>query len=147
MLFRSLSPLRCIAGLSAGGKALRLAAGLAGALSLSGRTDDLAPACLDHLRPGKGDASVAGPDIRSVSLVQIPEDKKLAEAGCTYDDAAQMIVYLRDPADYEQVRQLYEERFPDKPWVIVHAKVCRPGWLVEMETTAVKAQQTQFAAY
>ena len=71
----------------------------------------------------------------------------LAEAGCTYDDAAQMIVYLRDPADYEQVRQLYEERFPDKPWVIVHAKVCRPGWLVEMETTAVKAQQTQFAAY
>ena len=71
----------------------------------------------------------------------------LAEAGCTYDDAAQMIVYLRDPADYEVVRRLFEERFPDKPWVIVEAKVCRPGWLIEMETMAIKAQKTDFPAY
>ncbi|MBQ9637318.1 MAG: hypothetical protein IJV36_05425 [Prevotella sp.] len=68
----------------------------------------------------------------------------LAEAGCSYDDAAQMIVYLRDPADYEVVRRLYEERFPDKPWLIVNAKVCRPGWLIEMETMAIKAQQTDY---
>lgn len=68
----------------------------------------------------------------------------LHEAGCTYDDAAQMIVYLRDPADYDVVRRLFEERFPDKPWVIVNAKVCRPGWLIEMETMAIKAQQTDF---
>ena len=65
-------------------------------------------------------------------------DTLLAEAGCTYDDAAQMIVYLRDPADYEQVRQLYEERFPDKPYIIVQASVCRPNWLIEMECMAVK---------
>ena len=51
-----------------------------------------------------------------------------------------MIVYLRDVADYELVRRLYAERFPDKPCVIVHAPVCRPGWLVEMECMAVKAQ-------
>lgn len=69
----------------------------------------------------------------------------LKEAGCTYNDAAQMIVYLRDPADYEVVRRLYEERFPDKPWVIVNAKVCRPGWLIEMETMAIKAQRTDFS--
>ena len=68
----------------------------------------------------------------------------LHEAGCTYDDAAQMIVYLRDPADYDVVRRLFEERFPDKPRVIVNAKVCRPGWLIEMETMAIKAQQTDF---
>lgn len=68
----------------------------------------------------------------------------LAEAGCTYDDAAQMIVYLRDPADYQVVRKLFEERFPDRPWVIVNAKVCRPGWLIEMETMAVKATKTEF---
>jgi hypothetical protein len=36
------------------------------------------------------------------------------------------------------VRQLYEERFPDKPYIIVHAPVCRPGWLVEMEVMATK---------
>ena len=71
----------------------------------------------------------------------------LKEAGCSYDDAAQMIVYLRDPADYEVVRRLYEERFPDKPWVIVNAKVCRPGWLIEMETMAIKAQKTDFPEY
>jgi enamine deaminase RidA (YjgF/YER057c/UK114 family) len=51
-----------------------------------------------------------------------------------------MVVYLRDIADYDIVRSLYEERFPDKPVVIVHAAVCRPGWLVEMECMAVKAQ-------
>ena len=74
-------------------------------------------------------------------------ETSLAEAGCTYDDAAQMIVYLRDPADYLIVKQLYEERFPDKPWVIVNAKVCRPGWLIEMETMAIKKQETSFPAF
>ena len=68
----------------------------------------------------------------------------LAEAGCTYEDAMQMIVYLRDPADYETIRSLYEERFPNKPWVIVNAKVCRPGWLIEMETMAIKSQTTEY---
>ena len=62
----------------------------------------------------------------------------LAEAECTYDDVAHMIVYLRDPADYHVVKQLYEERFHGKPYVIVHAPVCRSGWLVEMECMAVR---------
>lgn len=69
----------------------------------------------------------------------------LAEAGCTYDDAAYMIVYLRDTADYAVVRSLYEERFGDKPYIIVHAPVCRPGWLVEMECMAVKSMQNDAA--
>ena len=63
----------------------------------------------------------------------------LKEADCTYDDVVEMVVYLRDVADYEVVRALYEERFPDKPFVIVNAPVCRPGWLVEMECMALKA--------
>ena len=62
----------------------------------------------------------------------------LKEADCTYDDVCEMIVYLRDVADYEIVRSLYEERFPGKPYIIVHAAVCRPGWLVEMECMALK---------
>ncbi len=69
----------------------------------------------------------------------------LAEAGCTYDDATYMIVYLRDTADYAVVRSLYEERFGDKPYIIVHAPVCRPGWLVEMECMAVKSMQNDAA--
>jgi len=72
----------------------------------------------------------------------------LAEAGCTYDDVMQMIVYLRDIADYATVRQLYDERFPDKPRVIVLAPVCRSGWLVEMECMAVKRQDNpQFGPF
>ena len=62
----------------------------------------------------------------------------LNEAGCTYDDVAEMVVYLRDIADYETVAQLYEQRFPGKPFIIVHAAVCRSGWLVEMECMAVR---------
>ena len=63
----------------------------------------------------------------------------LAEAECTYDDVPLMIVYLRDVADFALVNALFEERFPDKPRVVVLAPVCRPGWLVEMECMAVKA--------
>ena len=62
----------------------------------------------------------------------------LKEADCSYDDVPMIIVYLRDIADYGLVRRLFEERFPSKPAVIVHAAVCRPGWLVEMECMAVK---------
>ena len=64
----------------------------------------------------------------------------LKEAGCTYDDVSEMVVYLRDLADYQQVKGLYESRFHGKPYVIVHAPVCRPGWLVEMECMAVRQQ-------
>ena len=64
----------------------------------------------------------------------------LAEGGCTFDDVAHMIIYLRDPADYATVRSLYAQRFPGRPAVFVHAPVCRPGWLIEMECMAVKAQ-------
>ena len=62
----------------------------------------------------------------------------LAEADCTYEDVGYMVVYLRDTADYQVVHQLYQERFAGKPYVIVHAPVCRSGWLVEMECMAVR---------
>lgn len=72
----------------------------------------------------------------------------LGEADCTYDDVMQMIVYLRDIADYDTVRQLYDERFPHTPRVIVLAPVCRSGWLVEMECMAIRSQAArQFPAY
>ena len=65
----------------------------------------------------------------------------LKEAECTYDDVTEMVVYLRDVADYEMVKEMYEERFHDKSYVIVLAPVCRPGWLVEMECMAVKKME------
>ena len=62
----------------------------------------------------------------------------LKEANSSYDEVGIMIVYLRDFADYDVVRRLYDERFPDKPRIIVHAPVCRSGWLIEMECMAIK---------
>ena len=33
---------------------------------------------------------------------------------------------------------MYDKRFPHTPKVFVHAPVCRPGWLIEMECMGVK---------
>lgn len=72
----------------------------------------------------------------------------LREADMDFDDIGQMIVYLRDTADYGIVKQLFADRFPNKPAVIVLAPVCRPGWLIEMECMGVKAiHQPAFPNY
>ncbi len=71
----------------------------------------------------------------------------LAEGGMTYDDVMQIIVYLRDMADYERISRLFEERFPNTPHVITLAPVCRPTWLIEMECIAVDGRQRDFRAF
>ena len=62
----------------------------------------------------------------------------LSEAECTFDDVAHIIVYLRDGSDYAVVSKLFQERFSNKPYIIVQASVCRQDWLIEMECMAVK---------
>ena len=62
----------------------------------------------------------------------------LNEADCGFDDMVQMIIYLRDIADYQTAKNIIEERFPLTPKVIVLAPVCRSGWLIEMECIAVR---------
>jgi len=63
----------------------------------------------------------------------------LKEADASFDDVAQIIVYLRDTGDYDVVKQLFASRFPGIPCVITLAPVCRPTWLIEMECIAIKA--------
>jgi enamine deaminase RidA (YjgF/YER057c/UK114 family) len=65
-------------------------------------------------------------------------EKLLEEAGMTMGHCAQIIVYLRDTADYKLVSQMFAERFPEIPTVITLAPVCRPTWLIEMECIAIK---------
>lgn len=62
----------------------------------------------------------------------------LAEADSSFDDVAQIIVYLRDTGDYATVKALFEQRFPQTPYVITLAPVCRPAWLIEMECVAIR---------
>ncbi len=72
----------------------------------------------------------------------------LKEADCTFEDVGMMVVYLRDTADYAIVSSLFGERFKGRPYVIVHAPVCRPGWLIEMECIAVrKTHNPQYKAF
>ena len=63
----------------------------------------------------------------------------LKEADCSFDEVGEMVVYLRDIADHDLVRNVFDARFSGKPYIIVHAPVCRSGWLIEMECMAVKA--------
>jgi enamine deaminase RidA (YjgF/YER057c/UK114 family) len=62
----------------------------------------------------------------------------LKEADCSFDEVGEMVVYLRDIADHDLVRNVFDTQFPGKPYIIVHAPVCRSGWLIEMECMAVK---------
>lgn len=62
----------------------------------------------------------------------------LKEADCSFDEVGEMVVYLRDIADHNLVRNVFDTQFPGKPYIIVHAPVCRSGWLIEMECMAVK---------
>lgn len=61
----------------------------------------------------------------------------LGEARSYEGDIAQMIVYLRDVADYKTVEEYFQASYPEIPKVIVLAPVCRPGWLIEIECIAV----------
>lgn len=72
----------------------------------------------------------------------------LSEGGASMQDVAQLIVYLRDSADYKLVNNRLSERLPHTPKVLVWAPVCRPGWLIEMECIAIKAiKNTTFDAF
>ena len=63
----------------------------------------------------------------------------LDEAGNSWNDVNMIVVYLRNAEDYKKVSPIFAEKFGGKaPYVITHAPVCRPGWLIEMECIAVK---------
>ena len=77
-------------------------------------------------------------DIRAQSLRMIENvEVLLAEAQATFENVAQIIVYLRRQQDYQLVQDLFASRFPAIPTVIVMGKVCRPAWLIEMECIAL----------
>ncbi len=67
----------------------------------------------------------------------------LKEAGAGMDDLGSMIVYLRDTADHDVVSDFISSRYPQIPCIIVHAPVCRPGWLIEAEYMAIKKVKSE----
>lgn len=86
----------------------------------------------------KGKILYEGDIVRQVERMTENVGVLLAEAGCGFGQVGAMIVYLRDIADYNVVKKLFDNRFAEIPYVIVQAPVCRPGWLVEMECVAIR---------
>ena len=68
-------------------------------------------------------------------------EKLLEEAGMTMNDAAQLIVYLRDGSDFATVKEMFSRKYPHVPTVFTLAPVCRPTWLIEMECMAIKTAE------
>ena len=64
----------------------------------------------------------------------------LKDGGATMNDIRYFIVYLRDFSDREVVESFLSNAYPTIPHVLVHAKVCRPEWLVEMECIAERSK-------
>lgn len=91
-------------------------------------------ASINHL----GEVVHVGDIIRQTERMWENVEALLAEAESSFDDVAQIIVYLRDLADYAIVKALFDQRFPSTPCVITLAPVCRPTWLIEMECLAIR---------
>ena len=62
----------------------------------------------------------------------------LKDGDATMNDIQYFIIYLRDLSDYHTVERMMLQFYPQIPHIIVEAKVCRPGWLIEMECIAEK---------
>lgn len=60
----------------------------------------------------------------------------LSDGGAGLKDITSLTVYLRDISDYPTLNAYISKHYPGVPAVILHAPVCRPQWLVEVECIA-----------
>lgn len=96
----------------------------------------------------KGEVVHAGDIVKQTQRMWDNVEALLKEGGAALDDIAQILVYLRDPADYRIVQEMFQQRFPHTPKVFLWAPVCRPKWLIEMECIAIRPQgNSAFPAY
>lgn len=65
-------------------------------------------------------------------------EKLLEDGGCRPNDLQYIVVYLRDAADAPAVSRYLNVRFPGLPKLLTLARVCRPGWLIEVEGVALR---------
>ena len=92
----------------------------------------------------KGEVMYVGDIVRQTERMWENVEKLLEEGGMSFDDVAQIIVYLRDMADYQVVNKMFKEKFAKTPFVLTLAPVCRPTWLIEMECVAIDKRHTNY---
>jgi enamine deaminase RidA (YjgF/YER057c/UK114 family) len=73
----------------------------------------------------------------------------LSNQGVHLTDLKQAVVYLRDSSDGARARMLLASLLPvSVPYIVVEGRVCRPGWLVEIEGIGgTAAGDPRFADY
>lgn len=87
-----------------------------------------------------GEIVYAGDVIKQASRMIENTQTLLQEADGTLNDIMQAIIYVRDTADFARVHYFMNTNHPNLPHLIVRAPVCRTGWLIEMECTAVTSK-------
>ena len=85
-----------------------------------------------------GDVVYEGDIVRQTGRLLENIGALLKDGDATMNDIQYFIIYLRDITDYHTVEILMNQFYPQIPHIIVEAKVCRPGWLIEMECIAEK---------
>lgn len=85
-----------------------------------------------------GDVVYEGDIVRQTGRLLENIGALLKDGDATMNDTQYFIIYLRDISDYHTVDRLMQQFYPQIPRIIVEAKVCRPGWLIEMECIAGK---------
>ncbi|MDR0544030.1 MAG: hypothetical protein LBG30_01590 [Odoribacteraceae bacterium] len=87
-------------------------------------------------------------DVQAQTLRTIQNiEALLHEGGATATDLTHALVYLRDPSDYPLVSSLVASAWPSVPALYTVAPVCRPGWLVEIECSALVARSSPFPPF
>ena len=91
-------------------------------------------ASIDH----HGQVMYEGDVIRQTGRLLENIGALLADGNATMNDICYFLIYLRDISDYPAVDRMMSRLYPSVPRIILEARVCRPGWLIEMECIAAK---------
>lgn len=87
----------------------------------------------------KGGVLHRGDVLRQLDRALLNVAALLRAGGAGLGDLMYLTVYLRDPADFAQIRRRLSEQFAGLPVLVVHGAVCRPEWLIEVEGVAAIA--------
>ena len=85
----------------------------------------------------KGEVMYAGDPSRQTERALENIRALLSDGGATLENVKEAIVYLRYPEDRDKVARVLKTHVPDWKCFMVHAPVCRPAWLVEIECVAL----------
>ena len=76
--------------------------------------------------------------IKQAERIKVNMEALLRSGGATAEDLRMIIVYIRDSSDYRIAKKTIDRLFPTISYLLLTGSVCRPGWLIEIEGTAIK---------